>query len=409
MRQGNRLVTVPPQALGIQAVASDQSSSTASTTTTSTTVSTPNNLMSSSTMEQLREFDSILESKFKTTNSVNDDISSPRQVVATSGSSTFVIIAPHQQQHIATSSSSNGGVTPTVVKVEPGLDFTQVKTLSTTTTSAMTTSSSSAPTSPAKPVKVPQSSISASASPLGSGNSSLGFAKPSPKPQEDPDTLKRIQQILDDYNEQIRNSPDLQNRPAPRRRTNGPTIVNTTEPINSNKRKRLSSVSPPPSGLGCDSDVGSPSVVQISPANVLDQGQITTTLKVVQHHSKSPSENGDDQMSGYSVVRQIVVPPSLAASLQASGRQIMVVTGPGGKKMVALKPLYVSAANSPNLVNKFVTVSSGLPARLITSTTTSSSGSSSNASSPDTSSSSNSASMAKALAALKSAVPVRNH
>ena len=277
-----------------------------------------------------------------------------------------------------------------------------------TTTSASTISSSSAPTSPAKPVKVPQSSISASASPLGSGNSSLGFAKPSPKPQEDPDTLKRIQQILDDYNEQIRNSPDLQNRPAPRRRTNGPTIVNTTDPVNSNKRKRLSSVSPPPSSLGCDSDVGSPSVVQISPANVLEPGQITTTLKVVQHHSKSPSENGDDQMSGYSVVRQIVVPPSLAASLQASGRQIMVVTGPGGKKMVALKPLYVSAANSPNLVNKFVTVSSGLPSRLITSTTTSSSGSSSNASSPDTSSS-NSESMAKALAALKSAVPVRNH
>ena len=33
--------------------------------------------------------------------------------------------------------------------------------------------------------------------------------------------LAKIQQILDDYNEQIRNSPDLQNRPAPRRRTNG--------------------------------------------------------------------------------------------------------------------------------------------------------------------------------------------
>ena len=35
--------------------------------------------------------------------------------------------------------------------------------------------------------------------------------------QEDPDTQKRIQQILDEYKELIRN-PDLQNRPAPRRR-----------------------------------------------------------------------------------------------------------------------------------------------------------------------------------------------
>jgi hypothetical protein len=164
-------------------------------------------------------------------------------------------------------------------------------------------------------------------------------------------------------------------------------------------------VSPPPSS-NIDSDVGSPSVVQISPANVHDQGQITTTLKVVQ---KTTNENGsDDNVSpGYSVVRQIVVPPSLAASLQASGRQIMVVTGPGGKKMVALKPIYVSASgNSSNLINKFVTVSSGggLPARLITTTT--SSASSSNASSPDISST-NSTNMAKALAALKSAVPVR--
>ena len=49
------------------------------------------------------------------------------------------------------------------------------------------------------------------------------------------------------------------------------------------------------------------------------------------------------------VVRQIMVPPSLAASLQASGRQLMVVTGPGGKKMVALKPLIIPQGNGvPN-------------------------------------------------------------
>ena len=194
MRQGNRLVTVPPQALGIQAVDQNGSTSTATTTTTTTSSlpTTPNNIMSSSTMEQLREFDSILESKFKTTNQCIDD---NRQVIATStGSSpaTFVIIAPHQQHHSNFPTSTNA---PMVVKCEPGLDFTQIKTLSST--------SSSAPTSPSKPVKIPQSSVSASASPLGGSVASLGFAKPSPKPQEDPDTLKRIQQILDDYNEQV--------------------------------------------------------------------------------------------------------------------------------------------------------------------------------------------------------------
>ena len=34
-----------------------------------------------------------------------------------------------------------------------------------------------------------------------------------------------------------------------------------------------------------------------------------------------------------------MVPPALAASLQATGRQLMVITGPGGKKMIALRPL----------------------------------------------------------------------
>ena len=281
MRQGNRLVTVPPQALGIQ---SDQ---TASTTTTTTTTAAPNatpNPMSSSTMEQLREFDSILESKFKTTTGIDENVT--RHLVATSQNpATYVIIAPHQQHQIV-----GGNFTPTVVKCEPGLEFTQIKSLSSTSTSC------SAPTSPSKPVKIPQSSASASASPLGNSAASLAFAKPSPKPQEDPDTLKRIQQILDDYNEQIRNSPDLQNRPAPRRRTNGPTIVNTTDPV---KRKRLSSVSPPPSGTGFDSDVGSPSVVQVSSANVIDPGQVDNLfyLWLFLNYVTQLKEGGDEHLN----------------------------------------------------------------------------------------------------------------
>ena len=137
-----------------------------------------------------------------------------------------------------------------------------------TTAMKLVTSSQSAPNSPVKGVKMACSSVSANSSPTGSvisaaqaaasaaaGAAASGFVKPPPKPQEDPDTLKRIQSILDDYNEQIRNSPDLQNRPAPRRRTNGPTTptsvsATTTPPpppmpsAISRKRPSLSSGSP---------------------------------------------------------------------------------------------------------------------------------------------------------------------
>lgn len=356
MRQGHRLVTVPPQALGIQAATGSVQAGTDATTSSSS--------MSTSTMEQLREFDSILESKFKTSvPAVQFDNESP-QAATTSGSSpaTYVIIASQQQQ------------LSSLVKCEPNDDFNRVKT---------STTSTSAPTSPAKPIKVPSVSVSASVSPIGNIlNSTLGFAKPSPKPQEDPDTLKRIQQILDDYNEQIRNSPDLQNRPAPRRRTNGPIVNSGTS--ESAKRKRLSSVSPPPTNSAEIFDAGSPSVVQVSPASTVDPGHMT--LKVIH---KLSNENGDEAPvssaanTTYSVVRQIIVPPSLAASLQNCGRQIMVVTGPNGKKMVALKPVYTGPGTT-NLAGKFATLASGpLSARLIPSSSMTSSASSSNSSSPD--------------------------
>lgn len=47
--------------------------------------------MSSSTMEQIREFDSILESKFKSTPPPSEDV---KPVVSTHQPQTFVILAP---------------------------------------------------------------------------------------------------------------------------------------------------------------------------------------------------------------------------------------------------------------------------------------------------------------------------
>lgn len=57
--------------------------------------------------------------------------------------------------------------------------------------------------------------------------------KPQQKPQEDEQTAQRIYAILDEYAEQLRNSPDLNNKPAPRRRSNPPTNANQ-----SSKRKK---------------------------------------------------------------------------------------------------------------------------------------------------------------------------
>lgn len=52
-------------------------------------------------------------------------------------------------------------------------------------------------------------------------------AKPQQKPQEDANTAQKIYAILEEYAVQLRNSPDMNNRPAPRRRSNPPTSTNT--------------------------------------------------------------------------------------------------------------------------------------------------------------------------------------
>ncbi|XP_036149144.1 uncharacterized protein LOC105836382 isoform X2 [Monomorium pharaonis] len=67
--------------------------------------------------------------------------------------------------------------------------------------------------------------------------------KPQQKPQEDEQTAQRIYAILDEYAEQLRNSPDLNNKPAPRRRSNPPT-----NPSQSTKKKRTNTNKTKPVG-----------------------------------------------------------------------------------------------------------------------------------------------------------------
>ncbi|KAL1493032.1 hypothetical protein ABEB36_011174 [Hypothenemus hampei] len=66
-------------------------------------------------------------------------------------------------------------------------------------------------------------------------------AKPQQKPQEDEHTTQRIFDILAEYAEQLRNSPDLNNKPAPRRRSNPPTNPNSNTSVSTKKKKKKSS------------------------------------------------------------------------------------------------------------------------------------------------------------------------
>ena len=82
-----------------------------------------------------------------------------------------------------------------------------------------------------------------------------------------------------------------------------------------------------------DLDTGSSSVVQVSSFSDAEESSGSSSS------SNTNCNNSGLKQNSKPVLRQIMVPPALAASLQATGRQLMVITGPGGKKMIALRPL----------------------------------------------------------------------
>lgn len=133
-----------------------------------------------STLEQLREFDMVLEQVLERSSS---------EVTATSMSS------PPTPESVHHSSPKKQLIIDTKGK-------TEIK-LNSVTITSISPSESPPPKS------------------LSSGGSNI--AKVVPKLQEDEHTAQRILDILANYKEQVRNSPDLNNKPAPRRRANPPT------------------------------------------------------------------------------------------------------------------------------------------------------------------------------------------
>ncbi|KYN41035.1 hypothetical protein ALC56_04628 [Trachymyrmex septentrionalis] len=130
---------------------------------------------------------------------------------------------------VTSQSSSSPCVTPAPAPIPAG------KTPSTSPSTAAGTTSVKTNVKKSTPKVVKSSATNTSkASPI---------PKPQQKPQEDEQTAQRIYAILDEYAEQLRNSPDLNNKPAPRRRSNPPT-----NPNQSSKRKKSSSSKAKPAG-----------------------------------------------------------------------------------------------------------------------------------------------------------------
>ena len=307
MRQGSRLVTVPPQALGI------------TVTEDGATTPTSSPAISSRTMEQLAEFDSILESKFKTENGAEFN-NGGVVVVSGSGSTKQIIQLP---------------TTPLkkelVLGTKDGIKSNQTS-----------------------PIKSPPT--------LPNANTSY------PKPQEDPETMKRIQAILDDYNDQIRNSPDLHNRPAPRRRTNGSGNPDSPKPDSPRSSSGSASGSTSPNNRRCGSESLSPSPslspvksdpLVVAMAEIKESGALTLTAKAAPSSLASAPAPAPQLAPAPSTVRLV---PKLVGGAGAGPQQrlvvpagtvqrLVVVSSSDGRRMVAVRPVAVSTNTFTNTIS----------------------------------------------------------
>uniref|UniRef100_A0A336M5S8 CSON011249 protein n=1 Tax=Culicoides sonorensis TaxID=179676 RepID=A0A336M5S8_CULSO len=249
--------------------AQSQGTATSTTTATSTNSGGSKNV-DNSTLEQLREFDMVLEQVKERSTSVPSSPQSgpgqspvrPNQVTVINHVKTSVASSSSQTQRVqeiiyttaqgasvlqkvnfaflqqsggqsanATIKSQNPSLgTPLVVVtnynqhptvVSPALSVTSQLSSPTRSVKSLNTKQSTV-TIPVKP-KTMHSPDSASSSSKTLTPKSSPLPKPIQKPQEDEQTVQRIYDILAEYAEQLRNSPDLNNKPAPRRRSNPPT------------------------------------------------------------------------------------------------------------------------------------------------------------------------------------------
>lgn len=141
-----------------------------------------------STLEQLREFDMVLEQVLERSSATPNSVSSPPRPDSRSSP---------RKHYSENKKSENKSSSVSVASISPNDSPSSSKSLS---------------------------------------GGSCSSSKNIPKVQEDEHTAQRILDILANYKEQVRNSPDLNNKPAPRRRANPPT-----NPPASKRKKIVSS------------------------------------------------------------------------------------------------------------------------------------------------------------------------
>lgn len=246
------------------------------------------NQVSSTTLEQLREFESVLEqvkerstiqpqSQSATTTTVQTQTAPSPQLTQAAKPITQQSVSTLTQQLLIPSQTpnsskfSNGSSTtfqdsfpqkvslayvnqtstpPKVTNSTPVVVVTSYCQPAASPALSVTSQSSSSPCVTPAPAPISSGKTPPTASPKSTKKSTpktvktsatntakaSPIPKPQQKPQEDEKTAQRIYAILTQYAEQLRNSPDLNNKPAPRRRSNPPT-----NPSQSSKRKKSGS------------------------------------------------------------------------------------------------------------------------------------------------------------------------
>lgn len=245
-----------------------------------------------STLEQLREFDMVLEQVLERSSVTPNSVSSPPRP-----------------------DSAN--------RTSPRKQFVDNKKLETKSNSGSVASIS------------PNDSPSSCKSLSGGSNCSKNL----PKLQEDEHTAQRILDILANYKEQVRNSPDLNNKPAPRRRANPPT-----NPPASKRKKVVSSTG----SIKNSKQFGSSSDVMTDTMGSEEDSSCGMGSGVASTGSINNSPRGDiDEHTDVSMDNNFYVEDSkreVALSPQSSSSS--VTTSPAHNKFSLSRRLLVTAAES---------------------------------------------------------------
>ena len=323
------------------------------------------NLSSTTLHEQLREFDMVykqVQQERSNTNPASDTIVIPENNENTQRISVTYL---NQGQKISCAPV-------VVVSSYSNLQSAPSPSLSIASQSSSSPCVTPAPTpTPVLPKVIPKNSKGKSVKSTTMHTSKASpIPKPQQKPQEDEHTTQRIFDILAEYAEQLRNSPDLNNKPAPRRRSNPPT-----NPNQNSKRKKSSSskktgqcsssipleADDDPRTLGSeDSSCG---VMQLSLPDEDQPSTVATTSESTDSNATTPrqlifTDSPHNQTRNLIIADSsvgealkmsntaVLVPGNyiMPVSMVKGGQQIAVVSG--GSKILATVP----ARSGPNML-----------------------------------------------------------